>query len=351
MKIAIDISPLQHGNYLQHAVRGTGFYTQHLLSALKTYYPENQYALVLQGEKVDQSVDLIHYPYFEPFFLTLPIRKSKKTVVTIHDLTPLVFPKHFPSGVKGLLKWQIQRYAAKSADYIITDSNCSKKDIMQYMRLPEKKVGVVYLAASESFKKIHSASKSYIEIIKKYGLPDKFALYVGDVTWNKNLPRLIQAIQQTSIPLVLVGKALRKKVNRDNPWNKDIVTVQKIFAKKTSVRALGFVDTEELVLLYNIASLMIMPSLYEGFGLPVLEAMQCGCPVITTKNGSLSEIAGEAAYFVDPESVVSIKEGIEKVFYSGSLQKELAERGIKQAEKFTWKKTAAMTIDIYKQII
>src|SRR5438046_3377790 len=150
MKIGIDISPLSSG----HKVRGTGFYLQHLKDALEKYFPENKYAFFTSGEKIPEKIDLVHYPYFEPFLITLPFKKPHKLVVTILDLTPLVFPEHFPSGVKGRLKWQVQRMLVKQADAIITISLASKKDIIRFTGIPARKIHVTYLAAGEEFKKI-----------------------------------------------------------------------------------------------------------------------------------------------------------------------------------------------------
>jgi len=112
MKIAIDVSPLQTG----HKVRGVGFYLEHLKDALVKYFPDNEYVFFERGENLPRDIDLVHFPYFEPFFLALPLYKKFKTVVTVHDLTPIVFPNAFPRGIKGEIKWQMQRYALRRAD-------------------------------------------------------------------------------------------------------------------------------------------------------------------------------------------------------------------------------------------
>src|SRR3990167_7205409 len=122
MNIAIDMSPLKNGHYLQHRVRGTGFYLQNLQTSLEKYYPENKYIYFNKGDLLEKDVDIVHHPYFEPFFLTLPLFQKNKTVVTVHDLTPFVFPKQFPSGLKGKMKWQIQKFALRNACRIIEDS-------------------------------------------------------------------------------------------------------------------------------------------------------------------------------------------------------------------------------------
>ena len=155
MNIAIDISPLKNGHYLQHRVRGTGFYLQNLKSSLEKYYPENKYVYFNRGDSLDEDIDVVHYPYFEPFFLTLPVFSKNKKIVTVHDLTPLVFPEHFRAGLKGSLKWQLQKLALKNANAIVTDSESSKRDVIKYIGINSEKIKVVYLAAGEEFKRIN----------------------------------------------------------------------------------------------------------------------------------------------------------------------------------------------------
>ncbi|KKQ28318.1 MAG: hypothetical protein A3H17_04500 [Candidatus Levybacteria bacterium RIFCSPLOWO2_12_FULL_37_14] len=352
MNIAIDISPLKNGHYLQHRVRGTGFYLQNLKSSLEKYYPENKYVYFNRGDSLDEDIDVVHYPYFEPFFLTLPVFSKNKKIVTVHDLTPLVFPEHFRAGLKGSLKWQLQKLALKNANAIVTDSESSKRDVIKYIGINSEKIKVVYLAAGEEFKRINDKGLMIKEIRKKYGLPEKFILYVGDATWNKNLPRLIEVASKISVPLVMVGKALiDRNIDTKNPWNKDLVKVQEEASQNKNVLRLGFVSSEDLVALYNLATLFIMPSIYEGFGLPVLEAMGCGCPVVTSRGGSLAEVVGEAGRYIDPYDVDSIAKGISEVFNDPSLQKELSQKGIIQSRKFTWRKTADETMGVYESVV
>ena len=345
MKIGIDIAPLQSG----HKVRGVGFYLENLKRSLQEDFPDNEYVFFTQEEPLSQKVDIVHYPYFDPFFATLPLLKKYKQVVTVHDLTPLVFPEHFPSGVRGRLVWQMQKFSLQRSDKVITDSEASKKDIVRLAGIAPDKIDVVYLAAGEEFKQMENG-KWKIEIQKKYSLPESFVLYVGDVTWNKNLPRLIKAIQGIDLPLVMVGKSLvQKDFDRMNPWNKDLVEINKLAEGDKRVMRLGFVPTEDLVALYNAATVSVMPSIYEGFGLPIIEAMSCGTPVITTKGGSLQEVAGDAALYVDPYSVDSIANGIREVLSTKKLQVELSAKGLIQARKFNWKKAARETIEAYKK--
>ena len=351
MKIAIDISPLKSGHFLQHRVRGTGFYLQNLRLALEKHYPENKYVYFSRGDVLEKDIDVVHYPYFEPFFLTLPLFSKNKSVVTVHDLTPLVFPDHFKSGFKGGIKWQIQKMALSNMGMVITDSKSSKNDIIKFAGVTEDKIKVIYLAAGLEFKVLLDKEKVIGNIRKKYNLPKDFVLYVGDATWNKNLPRLIEAAIKINAPLVMVGKALTDKVaDINNPWNKDLVRVQELAEKNKNISRLGFVSSEDLVALYNAANLFVMPSLYEGFGLPVLEAMSCGCSVVTSKEGSLAEVAGDATKIVDPYSVDSIAQGMKEMLGNLVLRKELSQKGLVQAKKFTWEKMAKETMDAYKMV-
>ncbi len=351
MNIAIDVSPIQSENLLAHRVRGTGFYIKNLKKFLLQYYPENKYTFFTREQKIPENTDIVHYPYFEPFFLTLPFLKKHKTIVTVHDLTPLVFKKYFPSGIRGKIKWNLQKMSLNSAKAIITDSQSSKKDIINFTDIKDEKTHVVYLAASEEFKKNKISNVKDQIFRKKYNLPNKFALYVGDVTWNKNLPRLIEAIKKIDIPLVMVGHALDEKdIEIKNPWNQDLAKVRTLTANDKNIFILGFIPQEDLVTLYNIATVFTMPSLYEGFGLPILEAMSCGCPVVTTKKGSLAEVAGDAAYFVDAYDVDSIASGIKKVFLGESVQGSLYKKGLIRARKFNWKKTIDDTILVYRKV-
>lgn len=351
MKIAIDITPIQ-GSDQGHKVRGVGFYLEHLKKSLVKYFPENEYIFFTQSGEVNDDVDVVHYPYFDPFFFTLPLSKKHKTVVTVHDLTPLVFPQHFPAGLKGSLRWQIQKYKLKKVDGIITDSKASREDIIKIVGVSGSKVDVAYLAAGEEYRRISKKEIVDKKIKEKYNLPDKFVLYVGDVTWNKNLPRFLHAIKKLHLPLVMVGKVLvDKNFDTSHPWNKDLVEVQKLVEGDTSIARLGFVPTEDLVYLYNMATVFVFPSVYEGFGLPVLEAMQCGSPVVTTKGGSLSEVAGDAAILVDGYDIQNMANGIQEVCSNEKLQKELREKGFEQAKKFSWKKTAEETINAYKKVL
>ncbi len=346
MKVAIDVSPLSSG----HKVRGVGFYLQNLKEALLNYHSEHDYIFFENYKNLPKDVDLVHFPYFEPFKLSLPFKKKYKTVVTVHDLTPTVFKNHFPPGFKGELKWQVQKRSLENVDGIITDSTASKNDIQKIVGAPSDKIFVVYLAASADFHKLEDLKTADI-IFDKYKIPKDFILYVGDVTWNKNLVRIVEAVKKTKFNLVLVGKAIaNRKYDRKNLWNRDLIRVQELISESQRFFPVGFVPNEDLNFLYNRASLLLMPSIYEGFGLPVIEAMQAGTPVVSSKEGSLLEVAGDAAFFVDAFDDYSISLGIIKLMGDRKLREELAEKGLERAKEFSWKKTADRTVEIYEQI-
>lgn len=345
MKVAIDVSPLSSG----HKVRGVGFYLTYLKKALLEFYPENEYYFFEARDTIKNSVDLVHYPYFDPFFLTLPLIKKYKTVVTVHDLTPIVFPKHFPAGVKGNIKWQVQRANLKNVDGILTDSTASKKDIEHITGIKQNKISVAYLAADSEFHKIKNEDSQLKHIRNKYKLPEEFILYVGDATWNKNLPRLLDAVKKIDIPIVMVGKALTNpNIDKNNVWNKDLVLVQNKAKEDNRIHLLGFVPTEDLVVLYNLATVFVYPSVYEGFGLPILEAMQSGCPVIISHESCMPEVGGDATEYFDGYNIESLIDTLKKVVNSKELRHTMSLKGIEQAKKFSWEKTADQTVRAYE---
>ena len=339
LKVHIDSSPLISG----HAVRGIGSYTRNLISTLE----KNE-----EIELVDKNnfPQIIHYPYFDLFFNTLPIFKKIPTIVTIHDIIPLIFPEKYPAGLKGNLRLLIQNQALKNVSAVITDSINSKKDIIKYLGIPEGKITVTYLAASPVFNK----SASYKIPDTKYMIQNPYVLYVGDVNYNKNLPRLIEAFSRVlpivhgSLSLVLVGKAF-EDINL--PEVKEIKRLLSEYKIEDKVIMLGFVPEEELVSLYRNACVYCQPSLYEGFGLQILEAMACGTPVLTSNVSSCPEVAGNAALLVNPNSVEELSTGLSKIINEKDFRSTMIERGLKQAAKFSWDRTARETIAVYRTVI
>jgi len=338
MKVSLDISRLQVG----HCYRGSGVYAEQLWQAFQKMQSKDFTVRLIKQGKIAKDVDLIHYPYFDLFFLTLPMRNSKPVIVTIHDVIPLVFPEHFPRGLRGDLKLCFQKRALQNAAAVITDSKSSKKDIVKYLDVPEKKIHVVYLAPNKEFRQLPARDRQ---------LPKNFLLYVGDVNWNKNIIGLIKAFSQLKIKdlyLVLVGSSFQ---NQSLSETQDIVRLIEELNLGKRVKILGRVAKKDLVAIYNLAKVYVQPSFYEGFGLPVLEAMACGTPVVTANTSSLLEISGNAAVFVNPDNIDSIAKGISKLLnYNNTYYCSQVKKGLEWVKRFSWKKTAQETINVYEQM-
>lgn len=339
MRVGINISPLKSG----HAGRGTGTYTRSLIEALKRNKNNIEVIEFSNPTELNSKIDVIHYPFFDPFLLTLPRKRANPTVVTIHDVIPIVYSAHFPRGIKGELIWQMQKHIVTTVDAIITDSEASKNDIIRIFRIQPERISVIYLAAGTEF--IPQPIVEQERIRKKYSLPKKFILYVGDVNWNKNVPGLIRAVQSVRVPLVLVGKVFLDKTLEEV---REINTLIQKFNLEDLIHKLGYVEGSDLPALYSAASLYIQPSFAEGFGLPVIEAMACGTPAVVSSKTSLSEISGPSI-LVEPESPDSIAKGIALGLSEGKVHQHDA--CIAWAKTFSWEKTAEETSGIYSSIL
>lgn len=343
MKIGIDTAAQTN----QSAYRGLGNYTTNLIKELETrkeitFYKGN-------WRSFWQDADLIHFPYFDFYFQTLPINKKRKTIVTIHDCIPLIFPQHYPSGIKGRLKFLAQKISLKNVSKVITDSENSKKDIIKYLNVPKGKISVIYLSASDTYKTIDSTT-ILRRIVVKYSLPEKFILYIGDVNYNKNLLKLVEAFSKLKedIFLVLVGKSFEKA---ELPEIIGIKSLIKKLSLEKKIKILGYVPEQDLVGIYNLALIYCQPSLYEGFGLQILEAMACGCPVVTSSVSSMPEVAGSAAVLVDPQSSDSIVEGLKQLIEKNDFRDKMIRLGYLRAKQFSWKKTVNSIIKIYEEVL
>ena len=300
--------------------------------------------------KADLSkYDLLHYSYFHPYFLTLPAKKpTRGMVVTIHDLIPLIYPVHNPPGIRGRLNFLEQKRRLRNADAIITISETSKKDICRFLKINPDKIHVVYLAPKDIFKsKVSDSMYRYIE--SKYKLPAKFVLYVGDINYNKNIPGLIKAVKLSGIPLVIVGKNALKIEELAQSNHPEHIHLKEILTdiKSKGVVRLGFVPDEDLAAIYGLAGVYCQPSYYEGFGLVILEAQACGCPVITSNTSSMPEIAGKGAILVDPYSVDDIIRGMKEV---SKNREKVVKAGFGNIKRFSWEKCARETLKVLESL-
>jgi len=343
MKVALNISPLKSG----HKVRGIGAYTKNL----QEQFLKEKWGIdfeFFQNSSSPPPADVIHYPYFDLFFQSLPIKSNNGRVVTIHDVIPLVFPKHFPAGLRGFFNLFFQKRSLNNVDAVICDSKTSKEDIISKLSYPKDKIHVIYLAPASNFRKIEGKDKLQ-KVIKKYHLPKSFILYVGDVNWNKNIANLLEAVKLSKVNLVMAGSSL---VDHNLPQVRYIDNFIKRLDLESKVTRLGFIPEQDLVVVYNLAETTTLPSFYEGFGLPVLESMACGTPVVCSNVASLAEISKDVAIFCDPKSPQDIAKKINYVLNLSQKEKEkLSQKSQTHAAKFTWHNVAKQTVDVYKSIV
>jgi len=289
--------------------------------------------LVTTTKKPDVFLTLTHYG---PRFSRIP------TIVSVMDLSYLHFPETFrKNDLYQLTKWT--EYSVKKAKKVITISNSSKNDIIKYYKVKEDKVKVVYLGLKNL-----SMNEPSEKELSEFGVNKKFILFVGTLQPRKNITRLIEAFSKLSDnlkdehQLVVIGK---------KGWlYEDILSSPEKFHVSDKVLFLDYVSDDDLPNFYKKAELFVLPSLYEGFGLPVLEAMRYGCPVVTSNVSSLPEAGGDAALYFKPEDVDDIKNTIEKVLTDKSLKEKMIEKGRDHYKKFTWEKAAKEVLGAIEEI-
>lgn len=324
--------------------RGVGRYSQWLQEALRR---RGKVQLVNQAK----ISDIWHYLFFDLFrpFLKKPGR-DQHLLVTVHDLIPLLFPQNYPVGWRG--KWHFRRQVRllKKAALIVADSQATKADLLQKFKLSPQQVRVVYLAANPGLQPPDAAVTK--KVSQQYNLPRKYLLYVGDINYNKNIPQLIKALKflPSDIHLVLLGKAFRPSGIVE--WQ-NIQEQLELSGVRDRVRFLVSVDdNEQLAAIYALAAVYVQPSLYEGFGLPVLEAFRCGTLVVCAANSSLPEVGGKCAWYAascrGEDLAVKISEVLS---LSVSEREKLIKKSQAWEKNFSWDKTAAAMEEIYSQLL
>lgn len=285
------------------------------------------------------KVDLFHSTHY-----TIPLLYSGQIVVTVHDLIHLIYPEYLPSKLAYYYAKFIISSACRKSKKIITISENTKKDIMKIFNIELSKIAVTYPAVSAEF---NFSQKKSETIKKEYG---EYILYVGAVRPHKNILRLLEAFnklkkeKKIKQKLILIGKGkipyiyeVRKKIS-DLSLANDVLIVEEI-------------EQNKLVDFYCGADLFVFPSLYEGFGLPPLEAMACGCPVVCSNTSSLPEVIGDAAVLFNPSDTKEIENAIFKVIADRKIMDELIEKGLKRVKLFSWKKMAEETSKIYEEVL
>jgi len=296
------------------------------------------------GKKL--GVDLMHVPYFGS-----PLSPTRPTVVTIHDLIPMVLPE-YRGGLLVRLYTSLVAAAAPQAKIILADSEWSKQDILRKLSVPAEQVRVVYLAPAPHFQPAKSWQQ-LVDIKKKYSLPEHFVLYLGGYDVRKNVKALLHAYTWVSntladqYPLVLGGQLPKK----ETAFYPDPLRMARELGIEEYVVTPGWIAEEDLPLVYAAADVFVYPSRYEGFGLPVLEAMACGTPVVTTDATSIPELAGPAAFQLDPSDTKHMAAPIIRLCTEEESNDDMIERGFEQAEKFSWHKTAVETLQAYRDAL
>ncbi|MDD5399887.1 MAG: glycosyltransferase family 1 protein [Sulfurimonas sp.] len=282
--------------------------------------------------------------YFQPNFIPNSNIKAKKLICTVHDFSFMLQP-HWHT--KELIDHYNKNFfkLIKKADHIITGSNFTKQEIIDYMQIPQDKISVIYHGVNHELYKPYPQNELQ-DTKAKFDLPKKFLLFVGSIEPRKNLLTLLKAYnlltndEKGELPLILVGF---------KGWeNREIM--QEIQKNRDFIRYLGFVSDSELAHIYNLATVFIYPSLYEGFGLPPLEAMACGTPVIVSSVASLPEVCGDAALYVEPTDELDIKNKILVIAKDEKLREELSQKSKTQAAFFSWEKSAAEHFEVFEKV-
>ncbi|HEY4255016.1 MAG TPA: glycosyltransferase family 1 protein [Chlamydiales bacterium] len=292
------------------------------------------------------SVDLFFSPHYN--IPLAPIR-AKKRVVTIHDVFHLAFSSTL-SWPERMYARQVIHQATRRSEAIITDSNFSASEICKYTKVSNKKIEVIHLGADR--KLFRRADRNEIlEVLQKYLLGQKYFLFVGNLKPHKNLTNLVLAMKEfcntvsKDFSLVIVGAAEgMKNVDSGSQTYKQFPELQ------GKVHWLSKVPNEDLSALYQSAEGFIFPSYYEGFGLPALEAMSCGCPVIASSTASLPEVCGSAALYIDPHNPREITAAMQQLADNHALKQRLIEQGYKNLGRFDWTSTVAQHIELFEKI-
>lgn len=306
-------------------------------------------AKFLKQPKLDELLGGVDI-FFSPHFLLSPISNDCKKIMTFHDLSFEYFPEFF-SWRKRFWHYSLSPLArAKEADKIIAVSESTRNDLIELYNLPPEKVKAIHLGIGEEFKKMDLSDKRFLEIKKKYNLPVRFILYFGTIEPRKNLKGVIYAYDlfrrkypaKSDYKLVVAG---------GKGWlYKDILKAAENSAFYPDIVFTGFVEPEDKAYIYNLASLFVFPSFFEGFGFTPLEAMACGVPAIVSHTSSFPETAGEVALMVDPYNLGEIAWAMNEILSDERLAQDLSKKGIECAKKFTWEKCASETMQLIKSL-
>lgn len=364
MKIAIDIREAAHEK------TGKGWYTYNLVKELLALDKENHYVLYTASEKtpfeshknvtikyIKASSWLWHFKvikdlptekidlFFAPTSYIIPAfaPKSLKTIITVHDLVAFLFPSTHNTKAMLIEKLTCKKALKKTSAVFVVSEN-TKKDLLKKFHYPEQKIHFTPCAASSFFKK--EAKQEELDALKKeLHLPEKFILAVGTLEPRKNFSTLIKSFviikrKHPEYKLVIVGK---------KGWKYRLIEeTLKHYHLEKDVIFPGYLSDAALKNVYHLASVFVFPSLYEGFGIPPLEAMACGCPVVSSNVSSLPEVIGDAGLLIDPKNAYKMAEAISSLITNEHVRNMLIERGKIRAEKFNWADSAEKALEAFK---
>jgi glycosyltransferase involved in cell wall biosynthesis len=373
LRIGIDYTPaVKQG-------AGIGRYTRGLIDALARLDDENRYTLVVANDvpqtgwptlpenfnvkllplperllnlvwhrlSLPLAVDRLTGPFdvfHSPNFVLPPLARAR-ALLTVHDLSFLRFPAGAEPGLRAWLEKIVPRSLAR-ADAVLADSRSTQTDLIDVLNVAPELITVVGAGVEARFRPI-KAETELARVRRRYYLPERFILGLGTLEPRKNFPGLIRAFQQVagadpSLRLVIAGQ---------EGWLfDDIYRVTATSPVRNRIQFLGFVDEADLPALYNLAAIFAFPSFYEGFGIPVLEAMACGIPVVCSDNSSLPEVAGSAAQLVPTGDVEALAEALQRCLADESLRQDMIGHGFEQARKFTWTAAASRLLSVYRRL-
>ena len=288
------------------------------------------------------AVDILHVPYFAP-----PLWSPCPRVVTIHDIIPLVMPEPGAPFSVRMYNAFISRVTAQ-VESIITDSEHTRQDVLRVLGPPAERVRVVYLACGHQFRPV-TDTNTLERVWLKYGLRREFVLYLGGLEERKNVATLIRAFAQVPPPweLAIAGGSYSHR----NPALETLRRLAEEWNLRERVHFLGWVDEGDKPALYSLCGLFVFPSLYEGFGIPPLEAMACGAPVLCSSASSLPEVVGAGAMLFDPTNQNELTRLMAHLLTHPAERDALRERGLRQAVSFSWKRTAKETTAVYQGVL
>ncbi|MCM8775713.1 MAG: glycosyltransferase family 4 protein [Candidatus Omnitrophica bacterium] len=363
-RIGIDLRMLHHA--------GIGTYIREVVTSFVDSGIAKEIDLSLFGEPARhfESSGLPRYPFYSriytveeqfeyPFRLphvrlwhaphyNVPIFKGRtKLVVTIHDLVHWIFRHEFFNSLQAFYARQMFRQALKSADHIITVSNQTCDDLLEYFDTDPERITVIYEGVGDQFRELEPEKVAAVRA--KYHLPESFFFYVGSIKPYKNVLLLIHLFRRLrqegkiNSALVLVGKQDRKYPHAFKELSR--------LEGDPAIIHLDRVDHQDLIAMYNAALCLVHPSLYEGFGLTLLEAMACGTPVIASRTSSIPEVVGDAAWLIDPWSQRELSDAIVRIETCPGLREDLKRRGKIRAARYFWKETAVRTAEVYEKVL